>query len=154
MLIERRLTGLALGCEQLFDLAADVERYPEFLRGWRSARVVARYPSMIVAEQVIALGPLTMQFRTNAVLRRPTHLDITSDDEAFRRFAMRWRFAPTPGGTASALLSADVELRSGWPDRAARLALPVLVDDVAAAFAARARALQTAPGTAPRGRPR
>jgi len=41
---------------RLFDLAADVERYPEFLRWWISARIRRRQTDVYYTDQVVAFG--------------------------------------------------------------------------------------------------
>ncbi|HHO68225.1 MAG TPA: hypothetical protein ENK12_04245, partial [Gammaproteobacteria bacterium] len=50
---------LSFDCRQLFELVADIERYPDFLPGWRSARVLAREGGRLHVEQVVQAGPAT-----------------------------------------------------------------------------------------------
>jgi coenzyme Q-binding protein COQ10 len=138
MRVEQQLHQLGYPQEQLYDLAADVESYPSFLRGWHSARAVSRDATSIVAEQALGIGPVTLSFRTVATLVRPTTIDITSSDRAFRRFALHWAFAPDGKGTTAVTIIADITLRSELLDRASSLALPALVAEVARAFKARA----------------
>ncbi len=142
MRVERQLHGLGHPQEQLYDLAADVESYPSFLRGWHSARVVSRTATSIVAEQSLGLGPVTLSFRTLATLVRPRTIDITSSDPAFSRFTLHWAFAPEAGGTTAVTIVADIALRSRLLDRASALALPALVAEIARAFSARAAAVR------------
>ncbi|MHB1828993.1 MAG: SRPBCC family protein, partial [Steroidobacteraceae bacterium] len=66
----------------LFDVAADVEGYPLFLPGWIDARIVRRAGEQCEAVQTIGLGPMRLRFRTQALLRRPERIDITSDLES------------------------------------------------------------------------
>jgi coenzyme Q-binding protein COQ10 len=49
--------------EQLFDLAADVERYPEFLPWWLSATVRHRDGEIYSTDQVVGIGPITKRGR-------------------------------------------------------------------------------------------
>jgi hypothetical protein len=44
--------------EQLFDLAADVERYPRFLPWWIAARVKTREGNVYYTDQDLAFGPI------------------------------------------------------------------------------------------------
>lgn len=82
--------------EQIFDLVADVEAYPGFLPMWRSVSV-RRMPTKNAidtyhTEQTLQLGPLQKRFRTETLLARPNHIDITSRDPLFSHFSMQWRF--------------------------------------------------------------
>ena len=51
---ERRV--IAVSSEQMFDLVADVERYPEFLPLMRKARMVRCDASAYETQQTLALG--------------------------------------------------------------------------------------------------
>jgi ribosome-associated toxin RatA of RatAB toxin-antitoxin module len=45
-MLVRAGTILPFTCEQVFALGADIERYPEFLTGWISARIMQREASI------------------------------------------------------------------------------------------------------------
>ena len=139
MRIQRHIGPLPYGLEQLFDIAADIERYPAFMRGWREVRLVSRTDAGAIVDQVIGLGPLTLSFRTTARFQRPTRIDIGSSDPAFRSFAMQWVFARADEHTSTATVSADIALRARWLDVAAQPLLPGLITDVAEAFTRRVR---------------
>ena len=76
MKVDRAVT-LPFTCEQIFDLAADIERYPEFLPGWISARILSRAVDQLEVEQVLGIGPARVQFRSRAVLHRPKQIAVT-----------------------------------------------------------------------------
>jgi coenzyme Q-binding protein COQ10 len=78
---------------RLFDLVADVERYPEFLALWRWARVIERDPAGYVTDQEIGLGLICEHFRTRTILDRPRRIEVKSDDPMFRNFLIEWNFA-------------------------------------------------------------
>jgi hypothetical protein len=91
MVIERVGSGLPFSCEQIFDFAADVERYPDFLPWWASAKVVNREATRLKADQVLGVGPVHIRFESEAVLPRPERMLVTS-----RRPAVRpWHSRPT-----------------------------------------------------------
>ena len=83
---------------QVFDLVADVERYPEFLPLWHNARVTLspREPDLYITDQTLQLGLLQKNFRTNTRLRRPSAIEVMSQDLLFERFVIRWEFDPLP----------------------------------------------------------
>ena len=129
--------------EQLFDLASDVERYPEFLRWWIAVRVLQRSTKAYHTEQILGLGPLRVRFGSKTVLHRPRRIDVTSSEPPFRRFALSWIFEAVPGAGCRVSLLAGLELRSPALQRIVNLALPRVIADIAAAFEARARRLET-----------
>jgi coenzyme Q-binding protein COQ10 len=135
--VERVLRGFRPG--PLFDLAADVERYPEFLRWWIAVRVLRRAAKVYHTEQILGLGPLRVRFNSKTVLHRPRRIDVTSDQPPFRRFALSWIFEPVPGTGCRVSLLARVELHSPALQRIVDLVLPQAIADIAEAFEARAR---------------
>ena len=87
--------------EQIFDLVADVESYPDFLPLWRSATVrkslTGSQGAWYHTEQVIQLGPARKRFRTRTELHRPHRIEVSSSDPLFRQFTILWQFEPKPG---------------------------------------------------------
>jgi coenzyme Q-binding protein COQ10 len=124
--------------EQLFDLAADVDRYPEFLRGWVAARIYKREANVWHVDQTVRFGLIRMRFGSKAVLHRPERLDVTSDEEPFRHFRLSWIFEPQPDGGCRVALVADVRLRSPLLQVALDLLLARIIADIMAAFERRA----------------
>jgi coenzyme Q-binding protein COQ10 len=90
---------------QLFDLVADVERYPEFIPWMITTRVRRRTERLIWTDLTIGTGFLRKQFSTVATLDRPHQIAISSHDLMFERFEQKWTFnQSTEAGT-------DVEYR-------------------------------------------
>jgi coenzyme Q-binding protein COQ10 len=100
--------------QRMFDLVADVERYPEFLPLMREARIVGRVADGYETEQVLALGLLAYRFRTHTVLNPPQAILVTSADRGFRNFDIRWSFTPVPEGGCRIAFTFDCEIRSIW----------------------------------------
>ncbi|MFO1423252.1 MAG: type II toxin-antitoxin system RatA family toxin [Candidatus Competibacteraceae bacterium] len=109
---ESRVVPIA--SERMFNLVADVERYPEFLPLMREARIVHRAADGYETEQVLALGLLAYRFRTHTVLNPPHSILVTSADRGFRRFDIRWSFTPVPEGGCRITFTLDCEIRSIW----------------------------------------
>jgi len=86
---------------QLFDLVANVERYPQFMPWVIEARIRDRRDHTIAVEMTVGVGPLRKRFSTIATLNRPRRIDIISRDSMFDRFEQRWTFEPAAaeGGT-------------------------------------------------------
>lgn len=136
--IERRLPYSA---DQLFDIAADVERYPEFLRWWIAVRVRDACPERYCTDQVLGLGPLRIRFTSETRLARPSRIEVISNDPAFRHFGLSWAFDPQSGGGCCASLSVELELRSRLLQAILEGVLPDTAGETMAAFEARARQL-------------
>lgn len=77
---------------RVFDLVADVEGYPEFLPLWRDAEVYRRDGDIYYTEQEVGLGRISERFRTRTHLVRPLHIKVTSEDDRFDEFFIRWDF--------------------------------------------------------------
>jgi coenzyme Q-binding protein COQ10 len=130
---------LPFSCEQAFDLAADIERYPEFLSGWVWARILKRESDTWCVDQMVGLGPLRLRFTSRAALHRPERIDVTSTEAPFRRFSLSWLVDAVPPAGCRVSVIAEVELRSRILQRMVNQILPAAVDGIITAFEARAR---------------
>jgi coenzyme Q-binding protein COQ10 len=100
---------------QLFDLVADVERYPEFLPWCAAARIRRRDSGSIVADLVIGFGLLRERFTSKAALFPAApgapRIDIEFVDGPFRRLQGHWVFHPRERG-CEVEFYVDFEFRS------------------------------------------
>lgn len=132
---------LAYSAEQLFDIAADVERYPEFLRSWMAVRVRDRQAAGYCTDQVLGFGPMRVGFASETKLHRPGRIEVSSTDAAFRHFTLTWVFETEAGAGCLATLTIDIELRSRLLQRLLERIMPDTVEETMTAFEARAREL-------------
>ena len=110
----RESREVAVSTERMFNLVADVERYPEFVPLLRKAKIVGRFDSGYETEQTLALGPLAHCFRTRTRLDRPHSVVVTSEDRSFCVFDIRWSFTPTSERCCHIDFSLKCEPRSIW----------------------------------------
>jgi len=103
---------LKYSASQLFDLVADIERYPDFMPWVLDSRVRHSCDHTILVEMTIAAGPVRKRFSTGAVLDRPRRIDVSSRDPMFDRFAQRWTFEPTTDGVTNVEYHVDFKFRS------------------------------------------
>jgi coenzyme Q-binding protein COQ10 len=143
--IEKVGRTLPFSCEQVFDLIADIERYPEFLKWWISARIQKRESNVCYVEQVVGFGPIRLQFASKAVLNRPQRIDVTSTDLSFRKYSLSWLVAAIPSTGCRISVAADLELQSGFLQYVLNQFLPTSIDDIVTAFEARAHAIYAVP---------
>ena len=84
---------------EMFDLVADVERYPEFVPLCQSLRVRRRIhvagKDVIVADMTVAYKVIRESFTSRVALDRP-NLEILVEylEGPFRRLNNRWNFRP------------------------------------------------------------
>jgi coenzyme Q-binding protein COQ10 len=140
IVIQEAAAALPFSPEQAFDIAADIERYPEFLNGWLAARIQRRDSNTCYVVQSLGIGPLRLQFGSQAVLNRPERIEVTSVEPPFRRFSLTWSITALPPGCRVSV-AAEVEMLSGFHQHVVNRLLPAAVDDIIGAFEARAHAL-------------
>jgi len=91
---ERRL--LPYTPKQLYDLVADIERYPEFLPWCVGARVRERHDNLIVADLVIGFRMFRERFTSRVTLLpddpEGPRIDTAYADGPFKYLTNRWLF--------------------------------------------------------------
>ena len=97
--------------DQLFDLVADVGRYPEFLPWCVGARVRSRTETDEVADLTIGFGPFRESFTSRVTLDRPHRVKVRYENGPFRYLNNQWDFIPHADGTEVAFF-VDFEFRS------------------------------------------
>lgn len=100
------------GRERMFDLVADVERYPEFVPLWQAARVHDRTDRGYRTDQVVRLGPLRYRFSTCTRLHRPDRITVFSNRPPLRELRLTWTFDPLADAKCRIGLDARFDLRS------------------------------------------
>lgn len=127
--------------EFLFDIAADVERYPEFLASWTAARIIRREASAYWTHQTIGFGPLRASFGSKTVLTRPERIDVVSSEAPFRSFHLSWVFESRPDSRTRVSLAAQLDLHSALLERIVEPILEGVIAATIGAFEARAARL-------------
>lgn len=124
--------------EQMFDLAADIERYPEFLPRWSHARILRQENDVLHVEQELDIGIRRLRFQSRAVLHRPVRLRISSDAAMFRQMNIEWHFASGTECGCQATLAVEMEMRSMLLDAVAGRIVSSLTHDTFNRFIDRA----------------
>lgn len=150
---ERR--RLAYTPEQLFDLVAGIEQYPEFLPWCRGARIKRREPDLLVADLIIGFKVFRERFTSTVRLDRENlRIDVSYSDGPFRYLNNHWVFEPAagPAGEAHCVIDfyVDFAFRSRLLQKTISLLFNEAVRRMVAAFDARARDLYGPPAAARR----
>ena len=134
--------------EQLFDLVADVGRYPEFLPWCLGARVRERRGNTITADLLIGFRMVRERFTSRVVLDRPGRIDVSYSEGPFRYLNNHWDFIRQPDGSCLIDFYVDFEFRSRLLQKIIEVLFHEAVKRMVGAFEARARQLYGAPGVA------
>ncbi|MGB5606093.1 MAG: SRPBCC family protein [Gammaproteobacteria bacterium] len=140
---QRAAHRLPYTAEQMFDLVADIERYPEFLPHWPRATIQRREGNVLHVLQEIDLGIRQLRFESCAVLERPAHLQITSQAAPFRRMQVEWQFTPDGQGSVTTV-TIEIEMQSPLMEVVAGELIGLMMHDVFDRFQRRAAALYAA----------
>jgi coenzyme Q-binding protein COQ10 len=99
--------------EQLFDLVADIERYPEFLPWCVAARIRSREGDIIVADLVIGFKMIRERFTSIVKPDRAGHrIDVSYAEGPFRYLNNHWKFLPEGESRTRVDFFVDFEFRS------------------------------------------
>ncbi|WP_322991001.1 type II toxin-antitoxin system RatA family toxin [Hoeflea sp.] len=102
---------------QMFDLVADVERYPQFLPLCEALFVRSRKErdgkTLLIADMTVGYKAIRETF-TSQVLLKPDELaiDVKYLDGPFKYLDNRWRFEPHAGGGCEVCFYIEYEFKS------------------------------------------
>ncbi len=126
--------------EQLFDLVADVKRYPEFLPWCVATRIRSQTEEEMVADMVIGFKVFRESFTSRVALTRPDKIDVTYENGPFKYLNNNWIFEPSEDGCIIDF-SVDFEFKSKLLDKAIGAVFTEAVHRMVSAFETRANAL-------------
>ncbi|TWB63437.1 type II toxin-antitoxin system RatA family toxin [Nitrospirillum viridazoti] len=137
--------------EQLFQLVADVEKYPEFLPWAVAARIRRREGNTFWADLVIGFKMVRERFTSKVVLSEPgRRIDVAYTEGPFHYLNNHWIFEPHPDGCLLDFY-VDFEFRNLILQKIIGALFGEAVRRMVAAFEARAHQLYGAPGGRPVG---
>ncbi len=130
--------------EQLFDLVADVAKYPQFLPWCVGARIRSREGDVLHADLTIGFGPFRESFRSQVTLERPHRVGVVYERGPFKYLNNYWTFTPDPKG-CQVNFFVDFEFRSRLLQAAIGAVFGEAVRRMVNAFETRARAIYGPP---------
>ena len=126
--------------EQMFDLVADVRRYPEFLPWVAALRVRRETPDETLADMIVGFKGLRETFTSRVAKRRPEHIRVDYVEGPLRHLANDWRFRAEGEGCALEF-HVDFAFRSRVFEKLAGAVFDTAFRRMVAAFEARAAEL-------------
>jgi coenzyme Q-binding protein COQ10 len=134
--------------EQMFDLVAAVERYPEFLPWCVAARINRREGNVLWADLVIGFKLFRERFSSRVTLDRAArHIDVAYEKGPLKHLNNHWLFEPHPQGCLIDFY-VDFEFHSKVLQKAIGLLFNEAVQRMVGAFEKRATALYGPPAAA------
>ena len=127
--------------DQLFDLVADIDRYPEFLPWCIASRVTKREGNVIHADLVIGFKVFRERFTSKVTLSRPDRIDVEYSRGPFRYLNNHWIFIPEGADSTNIDFYVDFEFRSRILQRLIGTVFGEAVKRMVRAFEARAHVI-------------
>ncbi len=140
---KRRLPYTA---EQMYDLVADVESYPDFLPWTAAARIRSRRPTdigeVMEADLVISFKLFREKFGSRVTLvPEQRRIDTEYIDGPFRHMHARWQFRDLDGGGCEVVFFVDFEFRNRVLQRLIGVVFNEAMQRIVGAFERRAAQL-------------
>ena len=99
--------------QQMFDLVADVERYPEFLPWCTACRITGRDGNVLTADLTVGFGPLHETFTSRVVLDASANrIAVEYLQGPFKYLNNTWQFADRPKSRCEIDFFIDFEFRN------------------------------------------
>lgn len=142
----RETRTLPYSAAQMYDLVADVARYPEFLPWCAAARVRTRRPvgadaELMEADLVISFKVFRERFGSRVILHPLTRrIETEYIDGPFRHMRSTWDFHDVPGG-CEVVFFVDFEFRNAILQGIIGVVFNEAMHRIVRAFEARAAAL-------------
>jgi coenzyme Q-binding protein COQ10 len=84
--------------DQLFELVADVSKYPAFLPWCIGARIRTQTETDLVADLTIGFKMFRESFTSRVTLERPDRIHVHYENGPFKYLRNEWTFTPDPRG--------------------------------------------------------
>jgi coenzyme Q-binding protein COQ10 len=127
--------------EQLFDLVAGVERYPEFLPWCKGARILERHDGEIKADLIIGYKMFREKFTSVVTLDRPRRISVKYMSGPLAHLTNEWTFTPAGKDGCALGFEVDFDFRSSLLRAAMEMFFDKALRKMVAAFEERAKEL-------------
>ncbi len=130
--------------EQMFDLVAGVDRYPEFLPWCLASRITKRESDAFYADLIIGYKMVREKFTSRVFLNRPDLIRVEYLSGPMKYLSNEWRFSDDGQGGCIIDFYVDFEFKNPFFQKLMGLFFNELVKRMVGAFEARAIALYAA----------
>ncbi|MBX9662675.1 type II toxin-antitoxin system RatA family toxin [Novosphingobium sp.] len=129
---------LAWSAEEMFDLVADVKRYPEFLPWVVATRIKSDSETEMVADMMVGFSALREKFTSRVLKERPNRIAVEYLDGPLKRLSNTWEFRAEEDGSCVIDFNVDFTFRSAILEALAGQYLDRAFRKMVAAFETRA----------------
>ena len=98
--------------EHLFDLVADVSKYPDFLPWCIAARVINDDGKILMADLVVGYKLFREKFTSKVEMTRPSRIEVTYMNGPMKYLHNHWGFTDNGDGTCTVDFHIDFEIRN------------------------------------------
>lgn len=126
---------------QMFELVADIEKYPEFLPWCLAVRIQSRREDEILADLVIGYKFLRESFTSRVALKNPHRIDVVYQNGPLSYLNNHWQFKELPDGKCEIDFYVDFSFKSSFFENAVTAFFNQAVRIMMTAFEDRARKL-------------
>jgi len=102
--------------QEMYDLVADVERYPQFLPWCLASRIKKREGNVFFADLVVGFKMIRERFTSRVTLTSGERIDVAYTEGPFHYLNNHWIFDPAEGGCMIDFY-VDFEFRSAFLQR-------------------------------------
>jgi coenzyme Q-binding protein COQ10 len=103
---------LPYSAQQLFDLVADVNAYPQFLPWCIASRINKREDNVFYADLVIGYKMIREQFGSRVLLEEPHHIHVEYLEGPMKHLSNHWRFIDEDDGGCTIDFHVDFEFKN------------------------------------------
>lgn len=132
---------LPYAAEQIFDLVADIERYPEFLPWCKGARIKSRGADSVVADLDVGTRFFHETFSSHVTLDRPNAITVLYRSGPLSHLSNAWSFKAKGRKKVEVAFYVDFDFRSPLLAAAMNVFFDRAVKHMVEAFEDRARTL-------------
>ena len=130
--------------EQMFDLVAGVDKYPQFLPWCIASRITRREGNVFYADLIIGYKMVREKFTSRVTALRPDHIHVEYLSGPMKHLSNHWRFLPNANGSCTIDFYVDFEFKNPFFQNLMGLFFEKAVKKMVAAFEERAAALYSA----------
>ncbi|MBY0502144.1 MAG: type II toxin-antitoxin system RatA family toxin [Alphaproteobacteria bacterium] len=123
---------------QLYDLVADIEKYPEFLPWCMGARIISQSETDIIADLMVGYKFFRETFRSRVHLIPKTRIEVEYIKGPFNHLNNRWVFKEDQNNGTNIDFYIDFEFRNSLFQSAMKMAFESAFNQMLYAFEKRA----------------
>ena len=125
--------------QQMFDLVNDIEAYPQYMDGCRSAHILRREGDWLEARLELSKAGVAQSFVTRNHLKAPETMTMTLVDGPFRQLQGCWTFKPLGDNACKVSFDLEFEMQNKILGLAAARLLESVASKQVDSLCARAR---------------